>query len=430
MTASTNKQLKASSSTTTATSTVSPTINDGGVIITPLLPSSITSTYTDWGQQLQQRKQNKQTQTSTSTTTAMVEPAIWKLALAGSLATLISDVSMHPLDCIKTLQQTEEGMGLSMVAAATVICTHLGGPSAFFRGMVTWGVCDAIGGALKFSTYEGLKRSALQWQHHPSTTTTHWEGKGTDIPSSSSSSPEIAKTFLFALAGISFVVSSVITVPGELLKQHLQMGHYVGCFDAVGSILDTDGLAGLYYGYDGVLLRDVPYTAMELGLYDLLKGLYISYQRRRRQQQLHHRRIGSDDEQQQHQHNDDETLQSVERMVIAGLTGGIAGLLTTPLDTVKTKLMVDMDFVGMSFWDAACTTVDHHGPEALFCGSLARVAWLVPVTAIYLPTYDFIKDKLSSSGSHDVNNNINEVAKKTVVVVGDARATTTTTISS
>ncbi|KAG7347130.1 mitochondrial carrier protein [Nitzschia inconspicua] len=38
---------------------------------------------------------------------SMSEPEIWKLALAGSLATLVSDVTMHPLDCIKTLQQTE-----------------------------------------------------------------------------------------------------------------------------------------------------------------------------------------------------------------------------------------------------------------------------------------------------------------------------------
>jgi solute carrier family 25 S-adenosylmethionine transporter 26 len=341
---------------------------------------SITSTYTDWAQELQKqgrRRQQRQTQTRRTevpgtTAARIVEPAIWKLALAGSLATLVSDVSMHPLDCIKTLQQTEEGMGLSMVAAAHVIWTHLGGPSGFFRGMLTWGVCDAVGGALKFSTYESLKRSVVRWQDRPSS------AEGEQLVALSSS-PELAKTILFALAGISFVVSSVITVPGELLKQHLQMGHYMGCLDALGSILDAEGLPGLYSGYDGVLLRDVPYTAMELGLYDLFKGLYVTSQRQQSDEQ-------------------DESLQTAERMMIAGLTGGIAGLLTTPLDTVKTKLMVDMDFAGMSFWDAACTTIENHGPEALFCGALARVAWLVPVTAIYLPTYDFIKNNLSSEG--------------------------------
>ena len=38
--------------------------------------------------------------------------------------------------------------------------------------------------------------------------------------------------------------------------------------------------------------------------------------------------------------------------------------------------------------------MEEHGPEALFAGALARVAWLAPVTAIYLPTYDFIKNTI------------------------------------
>jgi hypothetical protein len=426
-------------------------INQGGII--PSMIPSMTSTYNDWEQQLQRQRQQRrrqpqtqhsQTSTTTTTTTTLMEPAIWKLAVAGSLATLISDVSMHPLDCIKTLQQTEEGMGLSMMSAANVIYyttsntilheQQWGGGSfaGFFKGMFTWGIFDAIGGALKFSTYEGLKRSVLQWQQsqqqqqqqqYRSTATTSipldeqlMDISSTSTSTSLSSSPdEVAKTILFALAGISFVVSSVITVPGELLKQHLQMGHYIGCLDALGSIVNAHGVAGLYAGYDGVLLRDVPYTAMELGLYDLFKSLYLSYQ------------------QQRYQEKQDDTLQTVERMMIAGLTGGIAGLLTTPLDTVKTKLMVDMDFAGMSFWDAALTTVENHGPEALFCGALARVAWLVPVTAIYLPTYDFIKNELSKSSSSSsssssgssissVNNLIHQGGTKKTVVVRDAQA--------
>lgn len=353
--ASTSRQL---ASTTTLASPASPTATiESGMI-------SHFTTYSDWGQQQQQPTQRIQP--------GAIEPAIWKLAVAGSLATLISDVSMHPLDCIKTLQQTEEGMGLSMVAAAHMIFTHLGGASGFFKGIFIWGICDAIGGALKFSTYEGLKRSVHRLQHHQG-------GQQLVLPSA-----QLVKQILFVFAAIAFVASSVITVPGELLKQHLQMGHYAGCFDALGSILETEGPAGLYSGYDGVLMRDVPYTAMELGLYDLFKGLYKSSQRRK----------GDDNDS-----VDAENLQTSEQVLIAGLTGGIAGLVTTPLDTVKTKLMVDLDFAGMSFWDAACATIENHGPEALFCGAVARVAWLIPVTAIYLPTYDFIKNKFEQE--HD-----------------------------
>jgi hypothetical protein len=92
------------------------------------------------------------------------------------------------------------------------------------------------------------------------------------------------------------------------------------------------------------------------------------------------------------QHQTDEmttTLQTSEQTLIAGFTGAVAGLLTAPFDTIKTK--ATLDFVGCSFWDSAMLTIHDHGVEGLFCGAAARVAWLMPVTAIYLPLYDMIK---------------------------------------
>jgi hypothetical protein len=63
------------------------------------------------------------------------------------------------------------------------------------------------------------------------------------------------------------------------------------------------------------------------------------------------------------------------------------------LDTVKTKLMVD-DYGGVSFIDCFSLTVQNHGWTAVFAGVVARVAWIVPFTAFYLPTYDFLKRQL------------------------------------
>jgi hypothetical protein len=308
------------------------------------------------------------------------EPQIWKLALAGSIATLVSDIAMHPMDCIKTLQQTEEGIGLSMIDAAHTIYHTMGGLTGFTRGFLTWGICDALGGALKFSTYEGLKRQIQQQiiLSVGSGSGSSHQNDGSDDASSASPPPPHSNNniVIFVLAAISFVASSIITVPGEVLKQHLQMGHYPGCFEALWTIVDTQGVTGLYTGYDGVLLRDTPYTALELGLYDVFKNLYL---RRLKNKSMYH----------QDYENDAMTLQSSEQILIAGFTGGVAGLLTAPFDTIKTKATID--FVGCSFWDAAMLTIHDHGPEGLFCGAAARVAWLMPVTAIYLPLYDLIK---------------------------------------
>ncbi|KAG7347129.1 mitochondrial carrier protein [Nitzschia inconspicua] len=275
----------------------------------------------------------------------------------------------------------------------------MGGLTGFSRGFLTWGVCDALGGALKFSTYEGLKRQLLQEMASHISKEEQEAGKGSTAASSDAVS--LRNHIIFALAAVSFLASSVITVPGELLKQHLQMGHYPGCFEAVWHIVDTQGLTGLYSGYDGVLLRDTPYTALELGLYDVFKTLYLQQRRQQNPSNSSEREeeeevvvviVGDSDE---------PVLQRLEQIAIAGLTGGVAGLLTTPFDTIKTK--ATLDFVGCSFWESAMLTIHDHGPEALFCGAAARVAWLIPVTAIYLPTYDFIKTKIHEQHEHSRN---------------------------
>jgi solute carrier family 25 S-adenosylmethionine transporter 26 len=296
---------------------------------------------------------------------SLLLPAIWKLALAGALATMVSDVAMHPIDCIKTLQQSDEGMGLSMLGAAQgIFGGH--GLQGFYRGFGAYAACDAVGGAIKFGTYEGLKRSVEQY-----------------LPKNKN----LLSAALFACAALSFVTSSVIAVPGELLKQHLQMGHYDGCWEAASSIWEAQGLAGFYQGYDGVFLRDVPYTAMELGLYDLFKTMYQSSQTTTSQTQ--------DDENENHCSR--VNLQTSEQIMLAGLTGGIAGYLTTPLDTIKTKLMVDSAYAHSNFWNACMTTIHDHGWESVTCGAAARVVWLVPLSAIYLPTYDFFKQQVTKA---------------------------------
>jgi Mitochondrial carrier protein len=48
----------------------------------------------------------------------------------------------------------------------------------------------------------------------------------------------------------------------------------------------------------------------------------------------------------------------------------------------------------VNYADCLMTTIQHHGLASLYSGGLARLAWVVPFTAIYLPTYDFLKQQL------------------------------------
>lgn len=184
---------------------------------------------------------------------------------------------------------------------------------------------------------------------------------------------------LFVAAAAAFVVSSVVLVPGELLKQRLQMGQISSVRQGIPFIFKNEGVLGFYAGYSGVCLRDIPYTMLELGIYDNLKDMIVKF--RNRNVAPGNERSGG----------------QLEELLAALISGGITGFLTSPLDNIKTKLMVDSGYNG--FFDCLAKTAKTNGIGGLFAGSAARVAWLMPFTAIYLPVYEIVKRRIAQSPS-------------------------------
>jgi len=269
------------------------------------------------------------------------------LALSGMIATMIGDTALHPVDCIKTLQQSTEGAGLSLLGAGKKIFNDYG-IAGFYSGLGLYVASDGCAGAIKFVTYEAMK----EWTND-------------------NVSEEYMGAAVFGCAAIAFVCSSVILVPGELIKQRLQMGQYNTVGGAIKSIWNTEGAMGFFTGYSGVCLRDIPYTMLELGLYENFKVFYLKLKNNRKGQTK-------------------TELSQFDIIAAAALTGGIAGYLTNPLDTIKTKLMVD-GLLYKGFFDCARKSVAQNGVGSLFQGGAARVAWLAPFCGIYLPLYDFLK---------------------------------------
>ena len=182
---------------------------------------------------------------------------------------------------------------------------------------------------------------------------------------------------LFFAAAAAFVASSIVLVPGELLKQRLQMGQISSVRQGISQIFKNEGILGFYAGYSGVCLRDIPYTMLELGIYDNLKEMIISFRNRNAAK------------------GEEKPGGQLEELLAALISGGITGFLTAPLDNVKTKLMVDSGYNG--FFDCAVKTAKANGFGSLFAGSAARVAWLMPFTAIYLPVYEIVKRRMAQS---------------------------------
>ena len=80
------------------------------------------------------------------------------------------------------------------------------------------------------------------------------------------------------------LTASTVRVPTEVIKQRMQVGQYSGPITAVRHIVRTEGVRGLFAGYDGFLLRDLPFDAIEFVAYEQLKLLFQVRRRRPRAQ--------------------------------------------------------------------------------------------------------------------------------------------------
>lgn len=88
-------------------------------------------------------------------------------------------------------------------------------------------------------------------------------------------------------------------------------------FGGIAQILKEDGVGGLFAGYFATLVRDIPYTMLELGIYENIKAAMRAVRGKKE-------------------------LDQRDELLAAAITGGCASFFTTPLDVIKTKLMIQV----------------------------------------------------------------------------------------
>lgn len=111
---------------------------------------------------------------------------------------------------------------------------------------------------------------------------------------------------------------------------------------AVRTIVAREGVRGLYAGYGSFLLRDLPFDAIEFVVYEQLKKTVKAA------------KAGADPT-------------PLETSALGAVAGAVTGLVTTPLDVIKTRLMIqgaNKTYKGVV--DCATQIAKQEGTGALF----------------------------------------------------------------
>ncbi|KAF5458038.1 hypothetical protein F2P56_022103 [Juglans regia] len=235
--------------------------------------------------------------------------------IAGGAAGVVVEAALYPIDTIKTRLQAVHGGGkIDLKDLYSGLTGNLAG------------VLPAS--ALFVGVYEPTKQKLLM-----------------TFPENLSAAAH------FTAGVVGGFATSFIRVPTEIVKQRMQIGQFTSAPDAVRLIISKEGFKGLYAGYGSFLLRDLPFDAIQFCIYEQLRIGYKAAAKR--------------------------DLNDPENAIIGAFAGALTGAITTPLDVIKTRLMIQgsaNQYKGIL--DCVQTIVRKEGPSALLKGIEPRVLWI------------------------------------------------------
>ncbi|KAL4905842.1 hypothetical protein BDW74DRAFT_13466 [Aspergillus multicolor] len=316
---------------------------------------------------------------------------IW---ISGAVAVVTVDFLVYPFDTLKTRIQSPNYSTIYKDVATNRIKKNV-----LFRGLYQ-GVVSVVlstipaSGAF-FTTYETCKSTITSAQQ--STTSPFLQ-----------SIPAPAINALSSSAGE--MVSCLLLTPAEVIKQNAQV---INNANPSSSNTQEQGRGGsrsvtlqvlsrfrqhpwkLWSGYSALVGRNLPFTGINFPIFEAVKGWLV--ERRHRQQ-------GYTGVNNQSKTGPEVQEPVYERAVLTGIaasvSGSIASVITTPIDVVKTRMMLaasggdsaaggkDVPKEQGSVWGVGKKIFRDEGVKGLFRGGAIRVVWTAVSLSIYLSMYE------------------------------------------
>ncbi|XP_010546945.1 PREDICTED: solute carrier family 25 member 44-like [Tarenaya hassleriana] len=236
----------------------------------------------------------------------------------GAILFTAQQALLHPTTVVKTRMQVSDPE-FSRLRAISVFRSILrnDGIPGIFRGFGTSAVGALPGRVLALTSLEMSKDMMLGYTEH------------IDMP-------EASRIGIANGVGgmLSNLISCVYFVPLDVISQRLMVQglpgttHYNGPFDAISKVLRTEGFRGLYRGFGLTSVTQSPASALWWGTYGTAQHVIW-------------RSLG-------YREDSDKRPSNLEMVSVQATAGMVAGacssVVTTPIDTVKTRLQVMDDY--------------------------------------------------------------------------------------
>lgn len=258
----------------------------------------------------------------------------WGVALlSGGVAGTAVDVTLYPLDTIKTRLQSSQGF------------VKAGGFRNIYAGLGPAALGSAPNAALFFCTYE-ITKSVL----------------------SPVATSEASQSLVHMLAAsLGEVTACLVRVPVEVIKQRRQANSKgASSLTLFNNVLKNEGFKGLYRGYLTTVFREIPFSFLQFPLWEFLKSRWASSQK--------------------------EQLKPWQSSCCGAVAGAISAAVTTPLDVAKTRIMLADSNSEIANRAGTVFTLrevfKNQGMKGLFSGVVPRVLWISIGGAVFFGVYE------------------------------------------
>lgn len=289
--------------------------------------------------------------------------------LSGTISGSISKLLTHPMDTIKAnlqVNQDKKFQGISNIFNKTY---KEEGIKGFYKGISISVIGSIPASGLYFGSYEYAKKNLIKgdfFKRHEAIS--HFLGG------------------IFAEA-----ISCIFWVPIDIIKERRQVQNtlktydYKSDFHALTTILNTEGVKGIYKAYLATIGSFGPTTALYFMIYEKSKGYFVKNDHKAYLNSIAENKVIK--------------LSFYQSIICSMTAAGLSSFITTPLDLIKFRMQIQRastDYnketaVYKNMIQGLFKIISNEGYKALYRGSLARVLSMMPQGAIIMTLVEQIK---------------------------------------